>query len=92
MHGNQHSIIMENRSKIMINGVKDVESFNENEIIIVTHSGGLKIKGKAFEIAKMNVENGDSHTGLLEMTGEVTSLHYSDIDRSPNNIITKLFR
>ncbi|MCL2036045.1 MAG: sporulation protein YabP [Oscillospiraceae bacterium] len=82
-----HSIIVENRRKTVITGVKDVESFNENDIIIITHSGGLKIRGKNLEISKISVETGD-----LEMTGEVTSLHYSDHDRSPNNIITKLFR
>jgi sporulation protein YabP len=82
-----HSIIVENRNKTVITGVVDVESFNDNDIIIVTHSGGLRIKGKNLEIGKISVESGD-----LEMTGTVTSLHYSDLDRSPNNIITKLFR
>jgi len=82
-----HSIIVENRNKTVITGVNDVESFNENDIIIVTHSGGLRIKGKNLEIIKISVESGD-----LEMTGEVTSLQYSNLDRSPNNIITKLFR
>jgi len=82
-----HNIIVENRRKIVITGVKDVESFNESDIIIVTHSGGLRIKGRNLEIGKVSVESGD-----LEMTGTVTSLHYSDADRTPNNIITKLFR
>jgi len=82
-----HSMIVENRRKIVLTGVKDVESFNENDMIIITHSGGLRVKGRGLEISKINVETGD-----LEMTGVVTSLHYSDIDRTPNNIITKLFR
>jgi sporulation protein YabP len=82
-----HSIIVENRIKTIITGVKEVESFNENDIIILTHSGALRIKGKNLEIGKINVESGD-----LEMTGTVNSLFYSDNDRSPNNIITKLLR
>jgi sporulation protein YabP len=82
-----HSIIVENRKKIVLTGVRDVESFNENDIIIVTHSGGLRIRGKNLEIGKISIETGD-----LEMTGDVTSLHYSNLDRTPNNFITKLFR
>ena len=82
-----HSVIVENRRKIVVAGVKDVESFNENDMVIVTHSGGLRVRGRNLEISKISVETGD-----LEMTGEVTSLHYSDADRTPNNIITKLFR
>ncbi|MCL2072086.1 MAG: YabP/YqfC family sporulation protein [Oscillospiraceae bacterium] len=87
-----HSIIVENRRKVIIEGVKDVESFNENDVVVITHSGGLKIKGKNLEISKMNIEPGNGGNGLLEMTGVVQSLHYSDSDRTPNNIITKLFR
>ena len=82
-----HSIIVENRSKLVLTGVKDVESFNENDMILVTYSGGLRIKGRNLEISKISVETGD-----LEMTGIVSSVQYSDLDRSPNNIITKLFR
>jgi sporulation protein YabP len=82
-----HSIIVENRKKIIITGVSDVESFNETDIILVTHAGGLKIRGRNFEVGRVSVESGD-----FEMTGEIMSLHYSDLDRTPNNIITKLFR
>jgi sporulation protein YabP len=82
-----HSVIVENRRKAVISGVCDVESFNESEIIIVTHCGGLKIKGRSLEIGKIDVESGD-----MEMSGEVMSLHYSNVERTPNNFITKLFR
>jgi sporulation protein YabP len=82
-----HNIIIENRKKIILTGVKEVESFSEDFLIAITHSGGLKIKGCNLEISKISVETGD-----LEMTGEVTSLYYSELDRTPNNIITKLFR
>ena len=82
-----HSIIVENRKKIVMAGIKDVESFNDTDMVIITHSGALRVKGKNLEISRISVEDGD-----LEMTGEVTSIHYSDADRTPNNIITKLFR
>jgi len=88
----KHSIIVENRKKVVIEGVKDVESFNENDIIIITDAGALRIKGKNFEISKMNIEPSGTGNGVVEMTGTVISLGYSDSERSPNNIITKLFR
>ena len=82
-----HNIIIENRNKIVISGVRDIESFNENEIILLTHSGGLKLKGRGFEIGKVSTDSGEA-----EMTGEVVSVHYSNAERTPNNIITKIFR
>jgi len=84
---NTHNVIMENRKKAVMTGVKDVESYNDAEMIIITHSGSLKLKGKGLELVKISTE-----TGELEITGEITSLHYSDADRTPNNFITKLFR
>jgi len=82
-----HNLIMENRKKVILTGVCEVESFNQNEVIVITHSGALRFRGKNLDISKISVETGD-----LQMTGEITSLHYSDSDRTPNNIITKLFR
>jgi len=82
-----HNVIMENRKKAVMSGVKDVESYNDSEMIIITEAGNLRLKGRELELVKMSVE-----TGELEITGEITSLHYSDADRTPNNFITKLFR
>jgi len=82
-----HNVIMENRKKAVMTGVKDVESYNDTVMIVITEAGGLKIKGKGLELVKISTETGD-----LEITGEITSLHYSDADRTPNNFISKLFR
>ncbi|MCL1880975.1 MAG: sporulation protein YabP [Oscillospiraceae bacterium] len=82
-----HGIVVENRKKIILTGVKEVESFNDDDIIVVTNLGGLRIRGKKLEVAKINVETGD-----MEVSGMIDSIHYSDSVRTPNNIITKLFR
>jgi sporulation protein YabP len=82
-----HSIIVENRRKIVLSGVREVESFNDNDMIIITHAGALRIRGRGLEVGKINTESGD-----MEISGTVTSIHYSDTERSPNNLITKLFR
>jgi sporulation protein YabP len=82
-----HSIIVENRKRVVLSGVREVESFNENDMIIITHSGALRIRGRGLEVGKINTESGD-----MEISGTVTSIHYSDTERSPNNLITKLFR
>jgi len=82
-----HNVIIENRKKAVMTGVKDVESYNDTGMIIITEAGGLKIKGKGLELVRISTETGD-----LEVTGEITSMHYSDADRTPNNFISKLFR
>lgn len=86
--GNQN-IVMENRRRIVVSGVKEVEGFTETEVRLYTDMGQLTIKGKKLQVSQVSTE-----TGELIMTGDpVNSLVYSDkIRRTPDNFITRLFR
>lgn len=83
------SLVMENRKRIVISGVKEVEGFTETEVSLYTDMGQLTIKGKGLHVNQVSTD-----TGELIMVGEmVNSLIYSDKPkRTPNNFITKLFR
>ena len=70
-----HNIIVENREKISISGVEDVESFDEENIVLHTQMGVLSLKGTDLHINKFNVE-----TGELVIEGEIDELIYSDSD------------
>lgn len=73
----KHNIILEERSKLSISGVTDVESFDENEISLYTTLGELSIKGKCLHVDEMSLE-----TGELSITGDVKSMVYGDRDRT----------
>lgn len=67
-----HNLILENRKKVSVSGVDDVESFNEEEIILHTEEQGvLVIKGANLHINKLNVDSGD-----VNITGEINSMEY----------------
>jgi sporulation protein YabP len=83
-----HNYILENRAKLILSGVHEVGSFNDSEVIAYTTQGELRIKGKDLQIVMLNVESGD-----MEITGKIYSSVYTDnVERVPNNIITKLFK
>ena len=65
-----HKISLSNRSLGVITGVKDVVSFDLNEIILDTDQGLLMIKGKNFLVEK----------GEVEITGKIDSFLYSNIE------------
>ena len=54
-----HKISLSNRSLGVITGVKDVVSFDLNEIILDTDQGLLMIKGKNLHVKKLLVEKGE---------------------------------
>lgn len=83
-----HNIIMENRRKIAITGVLDIDSFNEQGVIALTEMGVLIIKGIDLHINKLNVESGD-----VNIEGEINSLTYTDLnDKKTSSIIKNMFK
>ena len=84
-----HNLILENRKKLSVSGIADVESFNEEEIVLATISHGvLVIKGSELHINKLSVDSGD-----VSITGEVCAMDY--VDRTPKSrggFIAKLLR
>lgn len=82
----QHSLIMENRSKLEITGVKNVDSFDEETIIMDTCKGELTIKGNGLNIEKFSVD-----TTEIGITGEVIAIIYTN-DKPSGGFFSKIFR
>lgn len=83
-----HSIIAENRNKLSISGVTDVDSFDENTVLLYTTMGELTIKGSSLHVSDLSVESGE-----MNIEGNIDAIIYGDKDlRSPLSFIGKLFR
>ena len=83
-----HNVIMENRSKVMITGVRDVDTFDEQTIVLVTDSGELTIRGARLHISRFNVE-----TGEIALDGEIIALVYTnDKPQSGGGLLGRLFK
>ena len=66
---------MENREKVTITGVVDVDSFDEASVVLVTDYGFITLHGQDLHINKLNLEEGQ-----LIVEGEIIALQYSDSD------------
>lgn len=71
-----HSLILEDRSRLELTGVTDVDRFDEQEIALFTQQGELTVRGSGLHISEMSVDR-----GKLSVEGEVTALIYGDKDR-----------
>ena len=67
------NIIVEDRVKLTATGVIDVDSFDNENVILATQLGTLIVKGANFRINKLNVDVGE-----LIIEGEIDSILYSD--------------
>lgn len=73
VRGRSHSILMENRERVTITGVQDVDSFDEGSVLLVTDLGYITLHGMDLHISKLNLEEGQ-----LIVEGEIIGMEYSD--------------
>ena len=81
-----HNIIMENRENLSISGIKSVENFDENMIILQSEMGELTIKGEKLHIAKMDIDTGD-----MRITGNIFGLIYNETSKG-TSVFKRIFK
>lgn len=80
---------VENRKRLILTGVIEVISFNEEQIVLNTNLGTLNIKGQGLKMNKLDVQNGD-----VIIIGTINSCIYtnSEVKKEKQSIISRLFR
>ena len=81
-----HNVILENRKSLSVSGVSDVDSFDEQTVVIHTDQGELTVKGAALHIDRLNTEIGE-----VALTGTIYGLLYTD-DREKGGFFSRVFR
>ncbi len=84
----KHSITMENRERLTITAVDDVESFDEEKVVVETGMGTMTVLGSDFRIHKLNVDDGH-----LVIEGNIDEIHYSDATaKNQGGFFARLFQ
>ena len=82
-----NNIIMEDRRLLTVSGVSDVDSFDEQTVVVYTDLGLLTIRGNSLHINRLSVEVGE-----LSVEGEINSLSYFDSQPKNASFFSKVFR
>ena len=80
-----HTLMLDNRKKLVITGAEDVNGFNEDAVAVKTTDGTLIIKGSGLHIDKLNLDSGD-----VSIEGRVDAMQY--IGNGSKSKLSKLFR
>ena len=83
------NLILENREKLSISGVIDVESFNDEMVVVDSELGILVVRGEDLHINKLSRESSE-----LSIEGYVISCEYSEKDGRSKGMgfFAKMFR
>jgi len=82
-----HSVVMDNRERISVTGVNDVESFNDSEVVLSTEQGILIITGSMLHISRLNLDDGQLIVG-----GMIDTVEYDGSEQKRAGIFSKVFR
>ncbi|MGN0545323.1 MAG: sporulation protein YabP [Acutalibacteraceae bacterium] len=82
-----HNLIMENRNHLTVSGVSDVDSFDEQTVVIFTQMGELTVHGSDLHITNLNVDSGE-----LSLDGTISSLSYSDEQPRGGGFFSRVFK
>ncbi|SHG43654.1 sporulation protein YabP [Thermosyntropha lipolytica DSM 11003] len=87
----EHSITLTDRRYMELTGIKNVITFDEEEIILESSPGLIFIVGQGMHITMLNLDE-----GKVKIEGEVQSFQYkpqgTDIKTRSKNIINRLLK
>ena len=83
-----HNLFIEDRKQITVTDVADVDSFDEESIVLSIHGGGLLLKGQELHIQKLDLEEGKAI-----ITGSVNSAVYTEKrEKSEGGFLKKILK
>lgn len=83
----KNKLVLENRNRLNLNGVEDVESFSESSVTIQTNLGRLLIRGEKLHISKIDTDGGD-----FAVDGRINSLEYLKKSGKKGSFLENIFK
>ena len=81
-----HTVILEGREKLTISGVVDVQSFDEEQVLLETVRGMMVVRGQGLHVERLQLEAGE-----LIVEGEVGLVEYDDSMQPRGGLLKRLF-
>ena len=82
-----HNLTIEDRKKLTVSGVNDIDSYDEQTVVAQTELGEMCIHGTGLKIARMSTDMGE-----LLVEGDIVSVVYSDTQKKQGGFFGRVFR
>lgn len=84
-----HSLFFEERKFGRVSGVRDIHSFNEREILLLSDAGKILIRGEQLHVKSLDLEEGKA-----EIEGKINSFSYltSGKKKKEESVWNRMFR
>lgn len=83
----RHQLTLIDREEMTIDGVINLGSFDEREIIMETEQGMLTVKGESLNIKQLNLDKGQ-----ISIEGTVKAISYDDELRQKRGLLERFLK
>ncbi|MGI6004221.1 MAG: sporulation protein YabP [Christensenellales bacterium] len=85
-----HTLSLEDRQRLNLRGVLEVDVFNDSEVVLLTEGGYLSIDGTDLHIRKLDLESG--HMVIEGLVHAMTYADDSHAETSGGGFFSRIFR
>ena len=82
----KHTLLMEQRSRMQLTGVSDVQSFDEQSVVLTTDCGELCVEGEGLHVSTLDIAR-----GLVDIDGQISCVAYSEAGSAKKSRRMRLF-
>lgn len=79
-------LIIENRKRLVLDGVSHVIGFDESYVSLDTSLGRVVVEGEGMKIESLSRDD-----GLICITGEISAVFYTEI-KGKNGVLRRIFK
>lgn len=72
-HSVTHTVSFTDRQDMKISGVREVESFDADSVVLITSCGEMTVEGRALQITVLDTDRGE-----VVLCGTVDGLYYTE--------------
>lgn len=81
----QHCISLEDRSRMTVTGVEDVDCFSEDMAVITTAMGAITVSGSGLKVARLDLVSGE-----VALEGRIDTIEYGVVRKT--GMLARIFR
>jgi sporulation protein YabP len=82
----KHTLSLGQRTQLQITGVSDVQSFDEQSVVLMTDCGELTVEGEGLHVSTLDIAS-----GRVDVAGRISALCYGDAQPARRGLRAKLF-
>lgn len=75
-HQEPHELRLDHRARLNVSGVREVESFDENAVVLNTVGGLLIVRGENLQLQALSIDGGQ-----VSVHGRIDSLSYEETQK-----------